>query len=747
MFKKIFQINLIAFFCAIISVAEIINDVNVFGNKRISKESLIVFGNIDLQTSYDEEALNIILKNIYETNFFKEVDLNIKNSILEITVVENPIIEDVEIKGIKSKKLNELLMDSIKLRNRNSYIETLFLSDVNLIKNIIKNNGYYFADVKTSSILNEKQNSIRITYNINLGKRATIQEIQFIGDKKIKDRKLKNIITTEEFKFWKFISQSIYLNEERINLDKRLLTNYYKNNGYYNVNIVNSFIEFNDNNSFKLIFNIDAGNKFTFNNLNLVISDDYNKEFFFIITNSLDELKNEEYSLNKIEKILREVDKIALSRQYQFIDATLEEKITDNNKLNITISLKDNEKFYVEKINIFGNNYTIEEVIRNSLIVDEGDPYNEILFNKSINNIKSRNIFSKVESDIIPGSKQGLKIVNLTVEEKPTGEISLGAGFGTSGGSIGGGIKENNFLGKGIKLDTNIQFSADSVKGKLVYEKPNFNYSDNSLLTSIRSTSKNQMTTFGYKTSNLGLSLGTSFQQFENLYFTPEIDFSFEKLETSSTASTSLKKQHGDYFDTYFKYSLVYDLRNNRYRATEGYQNIFYQELPMISDNNELVNSFESSRYQKFYSMVTKIGFYSKTVNSISSNNDVRISKRLFMPSSKLRGFEVGKIGPIENNDYIGGNYITSVNLNATLPQLLPSFQNIDFSFFVDAGNVWGVDYDKSNDAFDKIRSSTGVAMDVSTPVGPLNFSLSQPITKSSTDKTETFRFNLGTTF
>ena len=266
MFKKIFQINLIAFFCAIISVAEIINDVNVFGNKRISKESLIVFGNIDLQTSYDEEALNIILKNIYETNFFKEVDLNIKNSILEITVVENPIIEDVEIKGIKSKKLNELLMDSIKLRNRNSYIETLFLSDVNLIKNIIKNNGYYFADVKTSSILNEKQNSIRITYNINLGKRATIQEIQFIGDKKIKDRKLKNIITTEEFKFWKFISQSIYLNEERINLDKRLLTNYYKNNGYYNVNIVNSFIEFNDNNSFKLIFNIDAGNKFTFNN-------------------------------------------------------------------------------------------------------------------------------------------------------------------------------------------------------------------------------------------------------------------------------------------------------------------------------------------------------------------------------------------------------------------------------------------------------------------------------------------------
>ena len=158
-----------------------------------------------------------------------------------------------------------------------------------------------------------------------------------------------------------------------------------------------------------------------------------------------------------MKKFLGEVDKIALSRQYQFINASLKETINDNNKLDVTITLEDNEKFYVEKINIFGNSYTIEEVIRNSFIVDEGDPYNEILFNRSINNIKARNIFSKVEYSMEEGSRKGLKIANITVEEKATGEISLGAGVGTSGGTIGGGIKENNFLGKGIKaLDTNI---------------------------------------------------------------------------------------------------------------------------------------------------------------------------------------------------------------------------------------------------------------------------------------------------
>ena len=291
-----------------------------------------------------------------------------------------------------------------------------------------------------------------------------------------------------------------------------------------------------------------------------------------------------------------------------------------------------------------------------------------------------------------------------------------------------------------------MQVSANSIKGKFVYEKPNFNYSDNSLFTSIRSTSSDNLSDFGYETSDIGASVGTSFQQFENLYFSPALDISYEKLETTSAASAALKKQEGDYFDTYFNYALNYDLRNKRFRPDEGYRNSFKQELPLVSDNYEIVNSFESTRYQKISDMVTKISFYGKAVNTLS-NKDVRISKRLYIPSQKLRGFESGKIGPIENNDYIGGNYISAVNFSTTLPQILPSFQNTDFSFFVDAANVWGVDYNSAIDDNTKIRSATGFAMDILTPVGPLNFSLSQPITKNSTDKTESFRFNLGTTF
>jgi len=747
MFKTFLKINLLILFCVNFSYAEIVNKIEIKGNQRLSNESIILFGKISLNKDYDDDDLNIILKELYKTNFFSQIKLNINNGKLVIEIVENPIVEDVSINGIKNTKMNDALMDSLSLKNRKSYIETIHKNDINMLRNVIKQSGYFFAEIKTSQIVNNEQNSIQLIYDIDLGDRAAISEIVFLGDKKIKDRKLRNVITTEEDRFWKFISNNVFLNEERINLDKRLLKNYYKNKGYYNVKIENSFVEFKDNNSFKLVFNIDAGLKFTIKNVNLILPDDFDQRHFTDIKNYFSKLENEFYSLEKIEKILNKIDQIAISKKYEFLDANMEEMIVNNDKLNISITLTETEKYYVEKINISGNVFTIEEVIRNTLIVDEGDPFNELLFNKSINAIKSKGIFKTVKSNIKTGSKDNFKILELIVEEKPTGEISLGAGVGTSGGSVGFGVKENNFLGKGISLDTNLQLSKNTVKGEFIYSKPNFNYTDNTLFTSLSSTTSDNITDFGYKTSNVAFSLGTEFEQYENFYFNPSLNTAFEKLETTSTASTNLKKQEGDYFDVNFAYSLNYDQRNKRYQPDDGFQNIFFQELPIISNNYEIVNNLVSNHYQSLPDeMVGRISFYGKSVNALK-DEDVRISKRLYIPTQRLRGFVKGKVGPIDNLDYIGGNYVSTINISSTLPKALPSFQNLDFSLFFDAANIWGVDYDSSIDKGGKIRSSTGIALNIFTPIGPLNFSLAQPLSKASTDKTETFRFNLGTTF
>ena len=747
MFKKILLISIFLSFLINLAHAEKINSVIVDGNKRLSKESIIVFGNIIINNDYNDQNLNIILKDLYSTNFFKDITLSIKNSVLYIKVVENPIIEDLKINGISNKKLEETLLDLVQLKNRKSYIESTFTNDLTLIKNVVKSNGYYFAKVKTSIIKNKEKNSIKLIYDIDLGEKAKISEISFIGDKKIKDRKLLNVITSEETKFWKFLSNRSYVDNKRINLDKRLLTGYYKNNGFYNVIVEESFVEFKNNGSFKLIFNIESGEKFNFNKFYLSLPDDFDPKYFQSLNKLLSKYENQLYSLEKINKILNEIDKIALSKKYEFIDANITENIIVGNKLDIKIDLVETEKFYVERINVFGNSFTLEEVIRNSFIVDEGDPYNEILFNKSVNNIKSKNIFSSVESKISDGSKPGLKVIDLSVVEKPTGEISLGAGFGTGGGTIGGGIKENNFLGKNIKLDTNLTLSENSVKGIFVYTKPNFNNTDNTLYTSLRSTTTDNLSNQGYETTNLGFSLATSFEQYENLYFKPEISAASEDLKTNSTASSNLKKQEGSYLDLYFNHSLTYDLRNRSYKTTDGSKKLFYQEIPLSSETAEFINAFEYVKYQSLPSeMVGRLSFMGKSAHTLSSN-DVRISKRLYINQNNLRGFEKGKVGPYENNDYVGGNYISAVNLSTTLPQVLPSFQNTDVSLFLDAANIWGVDYDASLDDKSKIRSSMGVAVDLLTPIGPLNFSLAQPITKSSSDKTESFRFNLGTTF
>ena len=628
-----------------------------------------------------------------------------------------------------------------------SFDEEILTADLNLINNILKSSGYYFADITSSKNLNKELNSVNLKINIELGEKAKIKKIIFLGEKVFKDKRLKEVITSEEHRFWKFVSSNVYINKELINLDKRLLANYFKDNGYFNVKVENSFVEFDKNSNFNLIFNITSGKKYFFNDFTLNIPSNYDSKTFDSIRKKFSKLKGEAYSLSKINNLLDKIDKIALTKQYEFINASVIEKL-DKDKINLEINISESEKLYVEKINITGNYSTLEEVIRNNLIVDEGDPLNEILFNKSINNLKSLGIFKKVDTDIKSGSDETLKIVDISIEERPSGEIALTAGFGTSGEIIGAGIKEKNFLGKGINLNTNLEVTPDSIKGIFVYAKPNFNNTDNTLFTSFKSSTTDLLTDSGYKTSELGFSLGTKFEQFQNIFLSPEIDFLVEDLDTSSKASDVLKKQEGSYTDLYFNYSINQDLRDRKFRTESGYQTFFSQEVPLISDNSEFSNAFEVTKYKRLSTKsdtVGKISFFAKTITGLS--DDVRISKRLNIPSYKLRGFEKNRVGPIDNDDYVGGNHVAALNMSATLPNIVEDLDNLDVGVFLDAANLWGLDYNSSLDDKSTIRTSAGVAFNLLTPIGPLSFSFANALTKASSDKTETFRFRLGTQF
>ena len=745
---KIFLKPILFIFVLMTSVnAESFMNFNVTGNDRVSKQTIINFSKLKVGVDHSKNEINQALKDIYETNFFEEVNLSIVNNILNIDVKEFPIIQNIEFTGVKAKKYIKVLEEQITLKSRTSFNEFLLQNDLNKVLNILRQSGYYFSTVDVQKIVNPNK-SISLIYKISMGERASINKIKFIGDKKFKSSKLLSVIKSEEDKFWKFLSRTKYINKQQTELDKRLLKNFYLEKGYYQVDVEEAFTQVLDEQNFLLTYKIDAGEKFFFNNFEILLPDDYDANDFDNLRNTFKKLKKERYSYKGIETILDDIDKIALRKNYEFIDVGVSEDIIEGNKINFIFNIKDGDKFYIERINVLGNNITNEEFIRQNVVIDEGDPFNNLLHNKTINKLKSAGIFKSVKSEVKDGSSVGLKVIDIEVEEKPTGEITAGAGYGSNGSTFIVGIKENNFKGEGIQLDSNLQLTEETIKGKFSYTVPNFRYSERSLSTSLESSSIDKEKDYGFKSSLNKFAMGNSFEQYENIFFSPNFSLSHEELTTTANASANYKKQEGSYFDTLLNYSLSYNTLDSSYRPSSGIVSTFVQELPIVSDGYNIINGYQVTGYKEVTNdSILAVGFYSRAINSLQSNQDVRVSKRMFLPAGKLRGFEPGKIGPKDGADFVGGNYLASFNTSVSLPFLFPTYDGVDFSLFFDAANVWHVDYSALVDQSNSVRSSTGVGLNLRTPIGPLSFSLSQPITKADGDVTETVRFNLGTTF
>ena len=742
--KKIIFFLVIFFSTSSVLFAEVLKDIQIKGNKRVSDESIKMFSNTKIGDNINSNKLNEILKNIYDTNFFGDVRVSFKDSVLVIFVEENPLVESVIIKGPKSKTLIGELKKKLKVKSRSSYNETLFLTDKKNIIESLKQKGYFFSNVE---VVVEKlsDNKINLIYNIEMGDKAKIRKISFIGDKIFKDRKLRSVIVSEEYKFWKFISGKKFLNQSFIDLDERLLKNFYLNKGYYEVKINSSFAKMLNEKEFELIYNIIPNKKFFFNKISLDLPIDFDRANFEDLNTLFKKLNGKKYSLYVIEDILDEIENIILDEEFKTLKTEVDENVFDN-KIDLTFSVSEGKKYTINRINIYGNNITQENVIRNQLIIDEGDEFNSILASKSINNIKSLNIFKSVDSKIVD-NEDNSKNIDITIEEKATGEIMAGAGFGTEGTSFSFAIKENNYLGRGIGLVSELSVSEETLKGQFSVNNPNFRNSDKSINLNVQSLETDRLTDSGYKTNKTGFGFGTSFEYQDDVFIGLGQDSFYEKIETNSSASTRQKSQAGNYWDTFLNLNLDYDKRDQKFRPTDGFKSFYSVNLPIISENNSLTNSYIFTLYNELYEdNVTKFSFFAKAANSLTNDN-IKLSERIYLPGSRLRGFVTGGVGPKDGNDFIGGNYATSVNIQTSIPQFLPNLQNLDVSMFFDAGNVWGVDYDSSLDDTNKIRSSIGVGVDWFTIIGPLSLSFSHPVSKADTDKTESFKFNLGTTF
>ena len=724
--------------------AEIIEKLEVKGNNRISDETIKVYGNITIDKDYSTFDVNEVLKNLYKTDFFEDIKISLNNGILNIAVKEYAIINSIDFQGEKSKTIEKKVLEQLNLKPKESFIENKLSDDINIIKKIYSSIGFNFVNVETK-IVKFDDNRINLLYILDKRKKTDIAQINFTGDKKIKDKRLRDIIVSEEKKFWKFLSNNTFLNNNNIELDKRLLINYYKSLGYYDVQVLSSNAVVSQENLTKLTYTINAGSRYRVTKISTNVSDVLDEKLFVPLKSNFIKVIGKYYSPFTVKKLLDELDNLIASNDLQFIEHSVNE-ILEGETIEIKINIFEGKKQLVERIDIIGNTVTNESVIRSELLLDEGDPFNNLKLDQSLARIKSRNIFGEVKKRITDGSSKDKKIIELTVEEKPTGEITAGAGIGTTGGSLSFAVSENNWLGKGINVGTSLEFSKETFRGTFRVSDPNYNFSGNSLNYFVSNTS-NDKPNSGFKNNIISTGFGTRFEQYKDVYIAPRLALSYDDLEVNSSASKSLRKQKGAFTDLSFDYAVTLDNRDRVYAPTDGYLSSFSQGIPVYSDAPYLKNTYTFSKYKSVTkSAVGTFKLYATAINGLS-DKDVRLSKRANLSSTRLRGFEAGKVGPKDGVDYVGGNYAMASNFEVTLPNLLPEYTKTDVGLFLDFGNVWSVDYDKQLDDSNKIRSSAGVNTSWLSPVGPVSFVFSQNLSKASTDVTESFSFRLGASF
>ena len=723
-----------------------IKKINVVGNARVNSNTIESL--VDKKTSnVDSIYINNLTKKIYDTEFFSDVKISYNQDVLIITVVENPIVNFFYINGIKDNDLDKV-NKIITLKENSIFSNSKLKKDIEAVKDFFNSEGYYQASI-LPEVIKIESNQVNLIINIDKKEISKIKNIYFIGNKFFNSSQLLDVVSSSEDGWWKLFSSSA-LSEQRIEYDKQLLKDFYKSKGFYDAQIESAFASVDKNNNFSLTFSINSGKKYNFGNYEIkTTGSSYKEQDIFEIKNISNKLiRNTIYSPITLSKLNREIASYLETKRYNNFQINLQELKKDNEIIDIIIQLEDEQKNIVKKINIQGNTITEEKVIRDNLILAEGDYLNQLKIKRSIDNVKATQIFSKVDYKIEDSESKNFKNLNLLVKEQATGSISAGVGYGTNGGLLEASINEKNFLGQGINLNFTGRLSSETVRGDIFYGDPNFKNSNKELAASLFSE-VDDYTNSGYQNKKIGTKFATKYEIYEDIFFRPNIGAQYDKLEVSGSASSLLKNRQGSFTTTSFGYNFSIDQRDSRFNPTSGSLIYFDQNIAtLFSDIPTLQTGIGATYYKELFNDKF-IGSVKTRVANVAAadNKDVKLSDRIFASVSDIRGFESRGIGPVDSGDHIGGNNLATLSLKTTFPNPIPENLRANSYLFFDAGNVWGVDYSDLISANSKIRSSTGVAVDIMSPVGPLSFSYSIPISKTSTDKEQRFFFNIGSSF
>jgi len=720
--------------------------VNIIGNARVNSstiESFIDKKNINIDSVY----INNLTKKIYDTEFFSDVKISYNQDILTITVSENPIVNFFYINGIKDSDLDQI-NKIITLKENAIFSSSKLKKDIEATKEFLNTTGYYQASI-IPDVIKIDNNQVNLIINIDKKEISEIKNIYFIGNKFFTSSQLLDVILSSESGWWKFFSSSA-LSEQKVEFDKQLLKDFYKSKGFYDAQIESAFASADKSNNFSLTFSINAGKKYKFGEFEIKKNSPlYKEQDILEIKNIGDKLlKNQTYSTNLTTKLNKEIENYLESKRYNNFEISIQESKKTDEFVNILLQLNDEQKILINKVNVQGNLITEEKVIRDNLLISEGDYLNLSKVKKSIDNVKSKQFFSKVDYKIEDSDKKNYKDFNLFVKEQPTGSLTAGIGYGTNGGIFEASINEKNFLGQGINFNFTGQLSTEKISGEVAYVDPNFRNSSKELATYVYSESDDYSNS-GYQNKRVGTKIATKYEIYEDVYFRPNFGLQYDKLDVSASTSSLLKSREGSFKTMSIGYNFSVDKRDSRFNPTSGLTSYFDQNISTLFSDIPTIQTGIGSTFYKELINDKFIGSAKVRLANVVAldNKDVKLSDRIYSSTSDLKGFEPRGVGPVDSGDHVGGNNLATLSLKSTFPNPIPENLRATSFVFIDVGNVWGVDYTDRISESSKVRSTTGLAVDLMSPIGPLSFVYSIPLSKASTDKEQKFLFNIGSSF
>ena len=749
--KKFYLYSTIFLFLVIgfktFSADNIINSIQIEGTQRIDIETVVSYSEASTGDIYTEDLGNLILKRLFETNLFSNIQISYSENTLKIILKENPTINLVKFEG-NSKIKDEDLLIEISLKERSVYSRSKVKKDIERMLTLYQRSGRLSSEINPK-IETLDNNRVNLIYDITESDITKVSNIIILGNDVFSSSKIKSSMKTKEKTFFRFLSSADNYDPDKLEYDKQLITQFYNNNGYPDFKITSSIAQLKSNtNNFEIIINVNEGKKYNFGEIS--VESTLKKMNADAVADVLPMKKGELFDRSKINKSIEELKEWAQSEGYTFIDIIT--NLNDNNELNqidVKLIINEGPRVYVNNINIAGNTRTVDKVIRREISLTEGDAYNKYSISYSKDSIRALNFFSKVDIQEVKTSFPDKINLEINVEEKNTGEASIGAGYSSAtAASLQLGLRENNFLGKGQKVKFESSLADTRTTYDLSITEPYFNNKSLSITGKLYSNF-NDPTSANYEIDDLGFGLSTNFPLSLDRYIEIRYSLFTSKIKADSNATSYENALAGTDTVSTLGYSLSFDRRNSRYKPSKGFNLILNQDLAGLGGNSYYYkNSIEFNLYKRLSdNFIGALKFQAGNINGYNGKYSP-LSSNFKLGGKKLRGFKSGKVGPKLGNSFTGAQYYYLTSLETNIDLNIDAF-DITSTFFIDFGSVWGLENPAyvSIDDEHEVRSSIGLNLNWDSAIGPINIIYAQILKYNKNDTTDNLYFDIGYNF